>query len=594
MLPFLFFLILCIFSSTQPVLATDVTLTITQKSLAESVVIGVTNSSMNDVVIESVEIELNQNRYNRIVREAIKADTAKDFIFSIQTPDMQGSYILLTTVRYLNEGTLLAVKHADFYHHGKPAPLTESCKIETTTVGEEECIRITAPQTYSWKLIVPDELKIQSTSKHGNFFTYKIRSLASGFMTTSQIFGFAESVNKKTHQAALCSAMLTINPGVHSSNNGWLPGYVFVILAAFFFSVCGFIIRIPGQSTFAQIMLRYASRMFFLGISCFILKETGGWLASSMKYMTWAPYQWLSRILLNNFNGGNYRYFFQFFIDGYFVLCLLFIFPCLYWFDGQRKAREDKYAACFNTILTLPRFFAGKQPFWNSLTKLGFLTIMVKFFFTPIMVSWAIAGGYTLWNSIRLFQWHTYAVNVYLVQILILLDTVIFSAGYLIESKYLKNEIKSVEPTLLGWLVCLWCYPPFNAFSFKPLDFYIIRITLPSPAWLHVVILCVITCLWGIFVWASVSLGFKASNLTNRGIVRSGPYQYVRHPAYVAKLMIWILQGVFFAQFGIFILLGFIVIYVLRAWTEERHLSRDSDYLAYKQSVRWWFIPGVI
>jgi len=109
-----------------------------------------------------------------------------------------------------------------------------------------------------------------------------------------------------------------------------------------------------------------------------------------------------------------------------------------------------------------------------------------------------------------------------------------------------------------------------------------------------VVILCVITCLWGIFVWASVSLGFKASNLTNRGIVRSGPYQYVRHPAYVAKLMIWILQGVFFAQFGIFILLGFIVIYVLRAWTEERHLSRDSDYLAYKQSVRWWFIPGVI
>ncbi len=64
---------------------------------------------MNDVVIESVEIELNQNRYNRIVREAIKADTAKDFIFSIQTPDMQGScYILLTTVRYLNEGTLVS------------------------------------------------------------------------------------------------------------------------------------------------------------------------------------------------------------------------------------------------------------------------------------------------------------------------------------------------------------------------------------------------------------------------------------------------------------------------------------------------------
>ncbi len=175
-----------------------------------------------------------------------------------------------------------------------------------------------------------------------------------------------------------------------------------------------------------------------------------------------------------------------------------------------------------------------------------------------------------------------------------MVDTVIFSLGYLIESKYLKNEIKSVEPTFLGWLVCLWCYPPFNVFSFKPLDFYIIRFSLSYPNWLHVTVLCAITFLWAIFVWASVALGFKASNLTNRGIVKSGPYRFVRHPAYTAKLLIWILQGVFFAQFGIFILLGFILIYVLRAWTEEHHLSRDPDYLAYKQSVRWWFIPGIV
>ena len=100
-------------------------------------------------------------------------------------------------------------------------------------------------------------------------------------------------------------------------------------------------------------------------------------------------------------------------------------------------------------------------------------------------------------------------INAYLVQLLIFVDTVIFSLGYLIESKYLKNEIKSVEPTLLGWIVCLWCYPPFNAFSFKPFDFYIIRISLSNPAWLHVIVLCVITCLWGIFVWASVALASR-------------------------------------------------------------------------------------
>lgn len=494
---------------------------------------------------------------------------------------MQGSYILQTTVRYLNEGTLLTVKHADFYHHGKPALLPESCRIETSTHGKEGRIRLIASQTYTWSLVVPDELEVQPVSMQGNIFTYKIQSIVSGFTTINQIFSVTESITEDTHQASFCSAVLTTDPRAHFSAHGWIPGNVFIILAAILYSVCGIIILTDRQSQFIQVALRYASRMFFLSISCFILKEISGWLASGAHYLTWAPFQWFVKILIDNINGGNYQYFFRFFIDGYFVLCCILIFPYLYWFDNKISASKDKYAASLTAVLILPRLLTGKQPFWNDLARLGFLTIMVKFFFTPMMVSWAIAGGYTVWNGLRSFQWNVYAVNAYLVQLLILVDTVIFSVGYLIESKYLKNEIKSVEPTLLGWLICLWCYPPFNAFSFKPLDFYIIRISLPSPAWLHVVVLCVITCLWGIFAWSSVALGFKASNLTNRGIVISGPYRYVRHPAYMAKLMIWILQGVFFAQFGIFILLGFIVIYVLRAWTEERHLSQNPDYLAY-------------
>jgi protein-S-isoprenylcysteine O-methyltransferase Ste14 len=59
-------------------------------------------------------------------------------------------------------------------------------------------------------------------------------------------------------------------------------------------------------------------------------------------------------------------------------------------------------------------------------------------------------------------------------------------------------------------------------------------------------------------------------------------------------MLIWIIQGMFFAQFGLVILAGFAVIYFLRAWTEERHLSMDPDYLEYKNLVRWRFIPGVV
>ena len=590
----LVFVIVFIIGFVHPLHASTVTLTIIQKSLPDSVLIEILNTSASDVAVKSVEIELDQKKYITSTQGAIKAGTSKDFVFSVQPPLLPGSFILLATVKYLHEGVLLTIKHADVYHSGEPSLLHESCSLEATTGADEERISLTGPKSRPWKLVVPDEIETRSISVQGNTVTYQARSTRPGFSTVHRIFAGAEAVEGNRHYATICSGILTMNRGSRSSVMGWIPGYIFIILAAILFALSSAVIFIDKHRKISQIILRYGSRMFFLAISCWILKEMDQWLALSMHYVIWSPYQWLARIFLDNINGGNYRYFYQYFVDGYFVLCFFFVFPCLYLFDGRRSSSGDKYVALLTTFSTLPKLIAGKLPAWNDLARLGLLTIMVKFFFTPMMVSWAIGSAYNMVNGIRSFQWNVYAVNGYLIQLLILVDTVIFSLGYLIESKYLKNEIKSVEPTFLGWLVCLWCYPPFNSFAFKPLDYYLIRINLSYPTWLTVIVLCVITCLWGVFVWASVSLGFKASNLTNRGIVRSGPYRYVRHPAYMAKLMIWILQGAFFAQFGIFILLGFILIYMLRAWTEERHLSRDPDYLAYKQSVRWWFIPGVI
>jgi len=39
--------------------------------------------------------------------------------------------------------------------------------------------------------------------------------------------------------------------------------------------------------------------------------------------------------------------------------------------------------------------------------------------------------------------------------------------------------------------------------------------------------------------------------------------------------------------------LAFVGIYSLRAWTEERHLSMDPDYIAYKKKVRYKVFPGI-
>jgi len=100
--------------------------------------------------------------------------------------------------------------------------------------------------------------------------------------------------------------------------------------------------------------------------------------------------------------------------------------------------------------------------------------------------------------------------------------------------------------------------------------------------------------LWAIFTWASVNLGFKASNLTNRGIVNHGAYRYCRHPAYTAKILVWMVEAIFLGKFFIGLFIAFLVIYLLRAITEERHLSNDPDYLKYKKQVPYRFIPGLI
>ncbi|MBW2459776.1 MAG: isoprenylcysteine carboxyl methyltransferase, partial [Deltaproteobacteria bacterium] len=39
--------------------------------------------------------------------------------------------------------------------------------------------------------------------------------------------------------------------------------------------------------------------------------------------------------------------------------------------------------------------------------------------------------------------------------------------------------------------------------------------------------------------------------------------------------------------------IGLFMTYGARAWTEERHLSRDPDFRAYKKKVPYRFIPWV-
>jgi protein-S-isoprenylcysteine O-methyltransferase Ste14 len=250
--------------------------------------------------------------------------------------------------------------------------------------------------------------------------------------------------------------------------------------------------------------------------------------------------------------------------------------------------------------------------------RLGLLTLLLKFFFAPLMVVWlfehvvlTINNGVALGQQagdlperfLELFNAHGFW---FLFQLILFLDVFFFTIGYLVELPALRNEIRSVDPTWLGWGVALACYPPLNGltshvFGWHSTDFP----QFGHPA-VHLAANFSLLVLMAVYSWASVALNLKASNLTHRGVVASGPYRFVRHPAYVCKNLAWwigLLPALWAAMHASLTatalvagsMFGWSFIYFLRALTEERHLrSVDGEYDRYSAQVKYRFIPGVV
>lgn len=346
-----------------------------------------------------------------------------------------------------------------------------------------------------------------------------------------------------------------------------------------------------GNTLYAA-LARISCRIFFLGTAYLLLQNAEAFFVALRNTFP-LGYHSLFNPFIAMLQGPAFRPFLEYFLDSYFIACLTLLWPFFLLRTTNRPLSEDKYAMFGKTILSVAGMFRGGRLFWSSAGRLGLLTIIMKLFFCPLMISWAITGAIAVWKITDTLSWNILSVSFYLTQIFLLIDTSIFAFGYLVESNTLKSEIRSIEPTLLGWVVCLACYPPFNSFAFRPFEFIDFRVTSAYPAQMYVAASVLMTALWGVFAWASVALGFKASNLTNRGIVATGPYRFSRHPAYTAKLLIWFIQFLVFGQLTLGLYIAFVIVYGLRAWTEERHLARDPEYQAYQKQVRWKFLPYV-
>ena len=228
--------------------------------------------------------------------------------------------------------------------------------------------------------------------------------------------------------------------------------------------------------------------------------------------------------------------------------------------------------------------------------KVAFLFLLVKIFYLPLMINFFYNNFnhlFYLKGQLTINPWFTLWYSL-IVTLMFAIDTGIFAIGYAFESKKLKNIVKSVEPTFFGWFVAIVCYPPFNIWMGHYIPWGANDYVLFSTPLITTLARLTVIFFLIIYVWATVALGFKASNLTNRGIVTKFPYSIIRHPAYISKNMIWwiTLLPVMGWKFALGMMF-WSAIYFFRVTTEEKHLSKDPDYIAYKKNVRWRLVPGI-
>lgn len=288
------------------------------------------------------------------------------------------------------------------------------------------------------------------------------------------------------------------------------------------------------------------------------------------------------------------------FYDRYYALLsialppfLVLALPYFYWIDAHMREPKDGYWQMGRCLL-----LQWHEVDFSALLQhlLGWL---VKAYFTPLMFIYFCndlerlqAINFSALN--RFSAWFDFFHD-----LIFYVDVAYAFVGYVVSLRIIDTHIRSVEPTLAGWVVALVCYQPFWSLIGPHYLAYETSYRWGTwlathPFWYVVWGVAILSCLL-VYTWSTLMFGLRFSNLTHRGIITSGPYAWMKHPAYVSKnLSFWLISIPFIIHGSAsealrhsLLLLGLNGIYLLRAITEERHLSQDPDYVNYSAWMAW-------
>lgn len=236
----------------------------------------------------------------------------------------------------------------------------------------------------------------------------------------------------------------------------------------------------------------------------------------------------------------------------------------------------------------------GKRSWNTSEHKQLLLAWLVKAFFLPLMY-----GNLVL----VLEQWlaltwpaHPTTWFVWFATGALAVDLLVATSGYLATGPLFRREIRSVDDSWSGWIVCLICYAPFYQYVklvTEQRDELIWSDWLQPDQMLYWIWAAMLVLSWTVYWLSSIAFSLRFSNLTYRGLVDYGPYRYTKHPAYISKNIYWWLHTVPFVGVvstsdviaNIAGLSAVGLIYYFRAKTEERHLMRFPEYVEYARRI---------
>jgi hypothetical protein len=238
-----------------------------------------------------------------------------------------------------------------------------------------------------------------------------------------------------------------------------------------------------------------------------------------------------------------------------------------------------------------------------------FKSIILRLYFLPLMFLFFIENEKQLIspeNSIlnQLYNWDisfslgdAFKIIIFLQIFFATVDVLFAAIGYLTATRFFNSHIQSTEPTPFGWFIGLIVYFPFWDMFVGILGLVLLfQEGRTWTFWLDGYPVALV--IWGSLILiaqiiessATVTFGIRFSNLTWRGLISNGPLRYSKHPQYIAKMFNRFLVYIpFFSPTGSLLdlsqTLGLFMIsctiYFFRARTEENHLSRFPEYVAY-------------